>query len=157
MNTPQEPAYSVIVVEDDTTWQVSLTSMLRRTGLEAISVFDYSDAINQLKQLKPRPILAIVDLRLPTSYNSQQMDGLRLLDLLHEAGIYAIVLSAYTGKHADLLAAHPVVRAVIDKVRFTDTGFEDFFIERITQAVAYAEKDRYAEGQMPEQCRRLHN
>ena len=101
------------------------------------------------------PCLAIVDLHLSSSGSAHEFDGLQVLKLLKAHNIYAIIISSFSRIHADLLADAIEVRNIIDKIRFTDEGYEAFFIEKIHSVITYANAARQAEGASDTQQSRL--
>jgi CheY-like chemotaxis protein len=145
----------ILIVEDDPLWQASLTALLRREDVQVSSAFDYSDALNKLRQLTPLPLLAIVDLELPTTVPQSGFDGLEVLTAVRDKGIYAIVLSGHVRQVAESISKRPEVRDLVDKLRFTSEGFDAFFVAKVNEAVAYSEEARWAEGKMPDQQERL--
>src|SRR5262249_51542477 len=140
---------------DEPLWQANLTDLLHRAGFNVVSAFDYSDALNQLQRLSPLPALAIVDLDLPSSIPQEGWDGLRILTVLREKGIFAIVVSVNTRPSAESLPARPEVYDVVDKVRFTAPDFEQYFVAKVHAAVGHAVRARQAEGKLLEQQNRL--
>lgn len=148
---------TILIIEDDPAWQSSLTSMFVRNGFNVLSTFDYNEALNQLLLTNPLPILAIVDLDLPTSAPQNGYDGIRVLAALREKGVYAIVLSRYIPNVTDSVAGQPEIRDLVDKLRFISDGFSEFFMAKVRDAVAYAEAARRAEGKMLDQQDRLRN
>lgn len=157
MKNKKEEKQIIWIIEDDTAWQSSLVSLLSRLGYDTISTFDYGETITTLNRLKEMPILAIVDLQLSYSKGAHEFDGLEVLKLLREHNIYVLIISAFSREHADILADYIEVRNIIDKIRFTDEGYEAFFIEKLKTAVDYALAARETEGQTAVQQARLDN
>ena len=149
-------ATSILVVEDEVTWQTILSSLCESAGYTVVATYDASDALHQSRRLRPPPILALVDLELLGSAPSY--DGLRVLEDFCNQGIYTIVVSGHIDKAEESLVERPEVCALIQKYHFNQTGFcEDVFVATLRKAVAYAEAARRAEGQLPEQQARLHS
>ena len=157
MNDQPEEIYTIWIIEDDAAWQSSLSSLLGRVGYKTISTFDYSETIAIINRLKTMPILAIVDLELSFSDSPHEFDGLQVLNLLREHNIYVLIISAYSRQHADNLADFIEIRNIIEKIRFTDEGYEAFFIEKVQAAISYALAAREAEGQTTSQQARLND
>jgi class 3 adenylate cyclase/CheY-like chemotaxis protein len=146
---------TILIVEDDPTWQNSLTSLLDHAGFNVTNAFDYSDALNQLRRSHLLPDLAIVDLNLLSSVQQETYDGFPVLTALRDRGIYAIIVSGYARYAVDSISARPEVYDVVDKMRFTDENFIEHFMAKVNGAIAYAEADHQAEGKMLEQQERL--
>lgn len=157
----QDCLKKILVVEDQSHWQLTLSSLLSRAGYETIAVFDERDLFVQLRDMKEIPILALVDLELLWSGYVSEEDqlrqddrlagGKRVLDKLRSMGIYVIVLSAHVPKDETFFQERPEIRGVVDKMRFAESDFETFFLKKLETAVSYAEAARYAEGKMPDQ------
>lgn len=147
---------TIWIVDDERVFRVPLKLLLKRHGFDAISAFDFADALTQLHQhLNPLPDLAVVDLRLHNEDN--EFMGLRILAELRAKGIYAVVLSAYLKDIPEEFTQRPEVRRVVDKHHFLDKEFaEENFIEILSQAIVFSEADRQAEGKLPNQRDHFH-
>lgn len=146
----------ILIIDDDATWQTSLTSLLERHQFDVVNAFDYVDALHQLETVHPRPILCTVDLHLPITGQPDGYDGIPLLDELAKQMVYALVLSDHTRKTVDATKNHPAVIDIVDKLRFTDANYEPHFIRKVEEAILKAQADRWSEGQFPEQQSQLH-
>ncbi len=151
----EEPSRSILIVENESIWQTSLTSMFTRVGFEVAHAFDYSDVLTQLARPHALPDLAIVDLNLPNSQTQEDFDGLRVLAALRRKGVYAIVVSGYIREVVDSISDRPEICDVVDKVRFADDGFTEYFLAKVEKAMALAEANQRTEGKLPEQQVRL--
>ncbi len=149
------PKGRILIVEDASLWQVSLTSLLTRADFDVVHAFDYSDVVTQLTHQQLLPNLAIVDLELPNSQSQEGYDGLRVLTALRRKGIYAVVVSGYIREVIDTISDWPEVCDVVDKLRFTDDGFAAYFLAKIDKGLALAEANQRTEGKSPDQQRRL--
>jgi CheY-like chemotaxis protein len=148
---------TILIVEDEPAWHEDLQRVFRSRGWHLLHAFDYSDALNQLQQCVPAPDLAIVDLKLPSSFPQPLYDGLAVLTALRAKSVYAVVLSAVLREVAEAVAERPEVCDVVDKLRFSEAGFLDYFLAKIDKALAYARACRRAEGQLREQHERLNS
>ncbi len=152
-----KPKDCILIVEDASLWQASLTSLLTRADFDVAHAFDYSDVLTQLAHRHPLPRLAIVDLELPNSVSQQGYDGLRVLTVLRRKGIYAIVVSGYIREVIDTISDWPEVCDVVDKLRFADDGFAEYFLAKIDKAFALADTNQRSEGKSPDQQKRLNH
>ncbi|MEM7119325.1 MAG: hypothetical protein AAF614_43320, partial [Chloroflexota bacterium] len=123
-----------------------LSKLLEREKYQTVAAFDENDVFVKLRHLKQHPILAIVDLNLTGSNQSENLAGYAVLEHLRKLGIYAIVLTGFAPRNAQFFADHPEILDVVDKMRFTDPDFEAFFLKKLHDSVVYAEAARYAEG-----------
>lgn len=147
---------TILLVEDEEVWRDHLSTLLRRHGFDVITALDYTDAFNKIKRLDPSPILAIVDLKLPTSDSDEPLDGFHVLTALRKRGMYAIVVSGFTRKNSGLLAGREEVYDTVDKVQFaSEDSFEYSFLEKIWAAISHARLDREAEGKLLQQQNRI--
>lgn len=148
---------TILVVEDDITWQTNLQILCESAGYHVVSAYDASEALLRSCRLDPAPVLALVDLELPSSTPQSAYDGFEVLTACRALGLYTIVVSAHLDKLRDILRDRPEVAAVVDKYRFRSSP--DYatavFIPTVHEAVAFAEAARRAEGQSPERQRRL--
>lgn len=152
---PESQRGNILIVENETMWQTSLTSLFTRAGFKVAHAFDYSDVLTQLARPYSLPDLAIVDLDLPNSQAQQGFDGLRVLTALRRKGIYAIVVSGYIHEIIDSISDRPEICDVVDKVRFIDDGFAEYFLAKVDKALTLAEADKRTEGKLPEQLERF--
>ena len=154
-----EPPYKpmILLVEDERLWQTMLTTLCQAAGFRVAQAFDAIAALHHLHGTAPLPALTIVDLKLRNSAPQQDYEGLQLLTVLRDRGIYALVVSGNIPYAQDALTGRPEIRRLVDKAHFTaDEKFGcDVFLPWVCEAVAYAEAARHAEGQLLEQQERL--
>lgn len=80
-----------LVVEDDAGWRELLCELMEEGGLGAVSCGSYAEARGYLE--RDSWDVTIIDLELSSSVNSQNQDGLGLLDVAQKVGTPAIVVS----------------------------------------------------------------
>jgi CheY-like chemotaxis protein len=154
---------TILVVENESEWQRILTILCRSVGYHVVSAVDANEAFYYIIRLDPPPILALVDLHLPSSTPMSAYDGVEVLTACRDNGLYSIVVSSRMGdmgeEERDKIRGYPEVLAVVDKYHFhTNSDYaNDFFIPRLQEAVAYAEAARHAEGQSPKRQECLRN
>ncbi len=148
---------TILIVEDEHSWQNMLTDLCQHAGFKVTQVFDIRDALHQLQILPLRPSLAIIDLELRSSAPQQDYEGLQLLSALHDQGIYTIVVSGNIPFVGESLIGRPEIRDLVDKEHFrADENYgTDVFIPMVRATVDHAEAALHAEGQLPEQQERL--
>ena len=83
-----------LVVEDDRSWQLILTELLRDAGLVVDVMDSYAPALTAIRAASHR--LAVVDLSLG-GVDHRNQDGLRILDALrkHDPGCKSILLTGF--------------------------------------------------------------
>lgn len=148
---------TILLVEDDPTWQSGLRMLCEEAGYTVVLAADATAARHQSRRLQPLPILALVDLELLNSVSQQTYEGLQLLADLRDRGIYSLVVSANIPHTARSFVGQPEVYDLVDKYHLAahNAQAEEVFLEKIRAAVAYAEAARWADGQLPEQQGRL--
>jgi DNA-binding NtrC family response regulator len=145
----------ILVIENEDDWQQNLKRLLTADNFEVILTKTYPEAKHKILDSNPKPTLAIVDLRLDNSLSQGNDDGILLLYSLRDHGIHGIILSGYTRAHEERLAGRAEIRPIVDKHDFDFTGA--YLMPIVRDAVAYAEADRQAEGQLLAQQQRLYD
>ncbi len=148
---------TILVVEDDLSWQTMLTDLCRSAGFQVVQAFDAQAACHQIDSSVSRPILAIVDLKLQSSALEQEYAGLQLLTTLRDRDMHTIVVSGNIPAVQDVLIGRAEIRHLVDKAHFaTAEAFgREVFLPWVREAVTYAQAARQAEGLLPEQQQRL--
>jgi len=143
----------ILLVEDDPTWQTILTSLCEGAGHVVVAAYDASAALHHSRRLSPPPVLALVDLELLSSAPQHPAyDGLQVLTAFRDQGIYTVVVSGNIPHAQESLVGRPEVYDLVDKYHFSKAGFgNNVFLATVHRAVAHAEADLRAEGQLPEQ------
>ena len=116
---------SVLVVEDDPSWQQVLVDILADLGLSVDVTDDVDSAIDIIRSEPHR--LAVVDLSLDKA-NHRNQDGFTVLDALHrhDPGCEAVLLSGYATVEiaVSALTEHRALTC-IRKERFVRSEFRD--------------------------------
>lgn len=119
----------ILIVEDDTNWQDTLSRLLKGEGYEIEFATEYSRALDKILRAGAwftvfDLALCIVDLRLAGSTVGENYDGLGLLAVCKIRGIPAIVVSAYlTRRLKDQLRDQYGVMTAFDKYPFPEQEF----------------------------------
>lgn len=148
---------TILVVDDELSWQTMLTDLCRSAGFQVVQAFDAQAACHQIDSSVSRPILAIVDLNLQSSALEQEYAGLQLLTTLRDRDMYTIVVSGNIPAVQDVLIGRAEIRQLVDKTHFAMAGAfgREVFLPWVREAAAYAQAARQAEGLLPEQQQRL--
>jgi len=94
MRTPN----SILIVEDNESWQYTLKMLLEGEGYEIAWVSDYSGALDKILRVSAMALdlpVCVVDLRLAGSAIEENLDGLGLLAVCKMRRIPSIVVSGF--------------------------------------------------------------
>lgn len=134
MNTSE----GILIVDDDSNWQDTLSQLLRSEGYVVELADDYSKALDKIHKAESWLTafdlsLCVVDLRFSGSSIIENFDGLGLLAVCKNIGLPAIVVSAYLkrGMKARFHEQYGVI-ATFDKEAFP----EQEFLAVVKQALA---------------------
>lgn len=90
-NSPEEHKGRALVVEDDAGWRELLGELIEEAGLAVVSCGSFAEARGHLE--RESWDVAVVDIELSSSINSQNQDGLGLLQVAGRADIPSVVVS----------------------------------------------------------------
>jgi DNA-binding NarL/FixJ family response regulator len=119
---PEADASPILVVEDDAGWRSLLTEILAAGGYAVEASPSYAEASSILR--RRRPDAAVVDLGLASSLTPTNRDGYRVLQLLAEQRIPAVVVTGLAGpEEVETLFASFGIRSVLEKRGFDRARF----------------------------------
>ncbi|MFQ5852402.1 MAG: response regulator [Candidatus Binatia bacterium] len=120
----------ILLVEDEKNWQDMLHSILEEEGYEAEIALSYGEALGELR--RKAFDLAVIDLRLVSSIDEENLDGMALLGDALNRRVPVIVVTGYgTPKLVEEAYGEYGVFSFLEKKNFDSSRFRELTREAI--------------------------